>query len=283
VLASGPFVPTCTGCYNASGGTINKLAVGDQPLKPCASDLLVRFSAGDITKISVTGGLTGGGDNGDVTISLDPKYSLPQACFVNAVAKWTGTEWLCAIDDNTTYSAGIGLDLVSTAFSIEPGYRLPQGCADGQIPKRTASGWACGSEQTGAEAWVKERVDFEIDIPMDGENFTELASLTLPAGAFLYTAVLHIRDDNGLNNEEISVSCKLDPVADSTGVTGFFPQADIGSNSYGNGPSGVIVLHGLESSGASHNISLKCRSFTGSDHAEYVKLSALKVGAVHIQ
>jgi len=81
-------VPTWTGCYNASSGTINKLAQGNEPLKPCnAADILVRFAEGDITKITVGPGLSGGGDNGDIVISLDAKFSLPQSCFAGAVAK----------------------------------------------------------------------------------------------------------------------------------------------------------------------------------------------------
>ncbi len=107
-------VPTYTGCYSASSGTINKLAKGFSPAKACnTGDVQVSFSAGDITKISVTGGLSGGGDNGDITISLDPKYSLPQSCAANQVAKWTGSAWQCANDENTTYTNGTGLDLNS--------------------------------------------------------------------------------------------------------------------------------------------------------------------------
>ena len=40
------------------------------------------------------------------------------SCANNQLAKWNGTAWACAADQDTTYSAGAGLTLAGTVFSI---------------------------------------------------------------------------------------------------------------------------------------------------------------------
>jgi len=40
------------------------------------------------------------------------------SCANNQVAKWNGTAWACATDQDTTYSAGAGLTLTGTVFNI---------------------------------------------------------------------------------------------------------------------------------------------------------------------
>jgi hypothetical protein len=40
------------------------------------------------------------------------------ACGNGQLAKWNGTAWACAVDVDTTYSAGAGLDLAATTFSL---------------------------------------------------------------------------------------------------------------------------------------------------------------------
>ena len=147
-------VKTFTGCLSSGDGVITKVKEGDSPKSPCSSgQTLVRLSGGDITKISVTGGLTlpNQGESGDVTIGLDPKYTLPQSCSNGQVAKWNSTTstWACAADNDTTYTAGTGLDLGSNEFSVEEGYRLPQNCGSGEAATRNpatgggAATWIC--------------------------------------------------------------------------------------------------------------------------------------------
>ena len=118
-----------TGCLPPGDGPIIKIKEGNSPRSACTGGAVeVHFSGGDITKISVSGALElgpNGGDNGHVEISLKPGFSLPQGCATGRVAEWDGSKWVCGVDNDTTYSAGTGLDLsAGNQFSIDPAYRV---------------------------------------------------------------------------------------------------------------------------------------------------------------
>jgi hypothetical protein len=55
------------------------------------------------------------------------------SCGGGQVAKWDGTAWSCAADDDTAYSAGEGLLLAGTVFSADTTYlqRRAEACGDG--------------------------------------------------------------------------------------------------------------------------------------------------------
>ncbi len=110
-------VTSYTGCLVPKDGVIIKVSEGNAPKSACTGgQTQVHLSGGDITKISVTGGLTGGGDNGEVTIGLDPRFSLPQNCTApNNAVKWSGSVWTCAAD--TTRPTRRGRDSRSAARS----------------------------------------------------------------------------------------------------------------------------------------------------------------------
>lgn len=117
-------VKTYTGCLT-SGGNVNYVKEGDAPAQPCGSPKqVVKLSGGDITKVVVTGALTGGGDNGAVSIGLDAAKTVPSACASLQVPKWDTTvapaRWSCGADNDTQYAAGTGLDLTGTTFSVRP-------------------------------------------------------------------------------------------------------------------------------------------------------------------
>jgi hypothetical protein len=57
------------------------------------------------------------------------------------------------IDDDTTYQAGTGLDLVDTTFAITLTYQLPQTCEPDQFVRWTGSVWACTEAGTGITGW----------------------------------------------------------------------------------------------------------------------------------
>ena len=137
-------VDTFTGCLNA-GGQIGQVANGANPLKACGgSESVIHLGGGDITKVTAGSGLTGGGDNGAVTLSLTSGFQLPQSCAAGKIPRWDGSAWQCT--DQQTYTSGDGLDLTGNQFSVKSGYQLPQGCTSGQVATSNGDGtWKCQS------------------------------------------------------------------------------------------------------------------------------------------
>jgi hypothetical protein len=272
-------VKSYTGCLVPKDGVIVKVKEGDAPAGPCTAGMQqVHLSGGDITKISVTGALTGGGDDGEVTIGLKPEFTLPSGCASGRVAEWSGTAWACGIDDDTTYTAGTGLDLSGNAFSIEPAYRVKNttDCSTGQF----ATGFEddgdiqCAAPAAqGAEAWIK-RVS-RADAPQTGSAGGDalVAALSLPAGVFLIH-VTAVGADDFDGNGEISISCSLTPnLVDRIGAEGDAESDD----------EAAITMTEVVSLAAPGNVEFRCRSLSGSDHLESIRLVALRLASATSQ
>lgn len=249
-------VPTWTGCYNASSGTINKLQIGERPLKNCSSgELTISFAAGDITKISVSGGLTGGGENGEISIALDPKYGLPQGCAAGDVAKWTGSAWQCSVDSDTTYTSGAGLALSGRQFSITADYQLPQSCAEGQTATRTASGWTCGSgaaSLTSAEAKQPAAAGIPDDLA-----FHSMASVSLSAGTWLVNAKGTVTSER--NVTAVPMGCGLSSGGNS------FDSMSIGADTLNAVEDIPFALTAIVALTANATLNLNCWAGEGAD------------------
>jgi len=87
-----------TGCLSQNGDLL-KFAAGDSPLKPCnGTQTQVHFSSGDMASLVAGTGLTSSTENGVVTLSVDPKYQLPQGCEIGDVPRWSGDRWTCIVE-----------------------------------------------------------------------------------------------------------------------------------------------------------------------------------------
>ena len=115
------------GCLDSGGRqTLYNVTFGTTPpsTPTCnGADSPVSWSNSRLLSIAPGTGLTGGGNLGDVSLSLAPNYQLPQGCANEQIGKWnvaTGL-WNCADDTNTVYTAGKGLNLVGGQFGIADG------------------------------------------------------------------------------------------------------------------------------------------------------------------
>jgi hypothetical protein len=267
-------VTSYTGCLVSKDGVIIRIKAGDAPSSPCSGGMVeVHFSGGDITSISVTGALTGGGDNGAITIGLKPEFTLPTGCDSGEIAEWTGSAWTCGVDDDTTYSEGTGLDLTGTTFSIEPSYRVKNtpDCLTGQF----ATGFAdAGTITCTAPPAALPEVWFfgsSGDAPMGHEN--EITSKFLLAGNYLVNIAGEARDDFD-GNEKVSVYCQL-YVGDDH-VDTFSAEASEAENF----ATVTLATAYVAELTATTKLKVLCGSYTGSDHVQ-ITVTILKVGTVH--
>ncbi len=96
------------------------------------------------------------GSSSGAYTTLSPHQALTPAPYAHyaAHAPWSGLSdvpaGLADGDDDTTYTAGLGLTLSGGAFSLVAGYRLPQGCSNGQIAEWNGSVWICGDDDVGS-------------------------------------------------------------------------------------------------------------------------------------
>jgi len=191
VLAGGPTVPSLTGCLANKDATLIKVKLGDAPSSPCSTgQTLVHLSGGDITSVAVGPGLTGGGTNGDLTIGLDGSFTLPQDCQAGDIVEKASSGWTCGTDDDTTYSAGNGLNLsAGNAFSLEPDNLVINGesCTTGKLVSGIDSSGhiTCAAPPAGGglpHGW------FKLGGAMNFGGTVDAVALDLPAGSYYVTA-----------------------------------------------------------------------------------------------
>jgi hypothetical protein len=268
-LAEG--VKSYTGCLVSKDGVIIKIKEGAAPSSPCSGGMVqVHFGGGDITSISVTGALTGGGDNGAVTIGLKPEFTLPTGCDAGEIAEWNGTAWACGVDSDTTYTAGTGLDLTGTTFGIEPAFRVKN------QPDCTTGQFATGFDGDGdivcvappAPPAATQIKAYSTHLPGD---YFELAgtetvlSLNLPAGTYLLFATVDARNID--NDSSSRIQCLL-PNYNSAGI-------DIDQS----GEESLALNSSITTSGGAVN--LDCAELAANVDLLRATLQALKVDTIN--
>lgn len=276
----GTDVTSYTGCLVPGEGVIIKVKEGDAPNGRCASEMTqVHLSGGDISKITVTGALTGGGDNGEVTIGLRPEFTLPAGCATGRIAEWDGSAWVCGSDDDTTYSAGTGLSLDGTTFSVASDHRVKNtpDCSSGQFATGfDASGTIqCAAPSAALQAFQARQGSFlqGDGVPDNGAHHTYV-TLAVPAGTYLVTGkgVLEQADDDvpSFDNAHGNFGCELGNLPDES--TRFFGK-DNDPDEYPFSLAGVVATSG-------DPITLRCWADSGHDGIEIrnATLTAVRTG-----
>ena len=97
---------------------------GTQTTPTCKrGDTVVSWSNTDFFGVTAGTGLSGGGNSGQINLSIASSYQLPQRCTSGQLGKWntTTSRWDCAEDISGLYTAGSGLSLTGNQFSLSPG------------------------------------------------------------------------------------------------------------------------------------------------------------------
>jgi hypothetical protein len=146
-----------TGAKLANGAiTFAKLASNS-----CTNGQIIQYSSGSsswicgpapatgtVTGITAGNGITTGGAN-PITSSGTLSISASTCSSANSQLQWTGTAFACGTDQQTTYTAGTGIDIAGTVISstvVNTDTLATLSCTNNQITQFLSGSWQCANE-----------------------------------------------------------------------------------------------------------------------------------------
>ena len=210
---------TCTSGNFIAGVNVDGTVV-------CAPDL---SGSGDVTSVIAGNGLSGGGQSGDITLSLT------QTCAMNQILKWSGTTWACSADVSGTGITGVtvgpagGLTGGGTMGSVM--LSLLNTCSMNQVLKWNGATWGCAND-----------VDTDTNSGGDMTSVTTAVGSGLQGGVSAGDAMLSLLTTCAAN-QVLKWSGSVWACATDVDSGGDIADVGAGAGLTGGGAAGAVTLN----------------------------------------